>query len=44
MSSQMYDITTCPECGSLMFNGRCENRDCKYHWRPYDENDKTDNE
>lgn len=21
-----YEATTCPECGSTMWNGRCENR------------------
>lgn len=25
-----YEATTCPECGSTMWNGRCENPDCKY--------------
>lgn len=29
-----YEATTCPECGSTMWNGRCENPDCKYHWYP----------
>lgn len=37
MSSQMYDVSTCPKCGCLMYNGRCENRECTYHWHPYDE-------
>ena len=27
----------CPECGSTMWNGRCENPDCKYHWHPEEE-------
>ena len=30
----MYDVETCPECGVLMWNGRCEKPDCIYHWRP----------
>ena len=34
MESQMYDVSTCPLCGQLMWNGRCENIDCKYHWCP----------
>lgn len=35
-----YGVTgTCPECGSLMWNGQCENLDCKYHWHPYDEDE-----
>lgn len=32
-----YEATTCPECGSTMWNGRCENPDCKYHWQPKEE-------
>lgn len=31
-----YEVTTCPECGSIMWNGQCENKDCKYHWIPMD--------
>lgn len=23
-----YEATTCPECGSTIWNGRCENPDC----------------
>ena len=30
----MYDVETYPECGALMWNGRCENLDCIYHRRP----------
>ena len=33
----MYDACQCPACGELMWNGRCENPDCKYHWHPLDE-------
>jgi len=29
-----YYAETCPECGAVMWNGRCENTDCKYHWNP----------
>lgn len=32
-----YEATTCPECGSAMWNGRCENPDCKYHWHSEEE-------
>jgi hypothetical protein len=32
----MYEITRCPVCGELMYNGRCENVDCHYHWYPMD--------
>ena len=32
-----YEATTCPECGSTMWNGRCENPDCKYHWHQEEE-------
>ena len=38
-----YDATICPECGAVMWNGRCEDPDCKYHWRPLeDEMDDTE--
>ena len=33
----MYEVTTCPACGNLMWNGRCENRDCHFHWYPKDD-------
>lgn len=33
-----YEVTgECPLCGNLMWNGRCENPDCKYHWEDMDE-------
>jgi len=32
-----YDCTRCPECGSLMWNGACENKDCNYHWHPLED-------
>lgn len=34
-----YDVCRCPRCGQLMFNGQCENLDCKYHWYPLEENE-----
>lgn len=34
-----YEATRCPLCGEVMWNGVCENRDCEYHWKPFDEND-----
>lgn len=34
-----YDVETCPECGSLMWNGQCENPDCIYHRRPKTDED-----
>ena len=27
-----YEYETCPLCGQGMWNGRCENPDCEYHW------------
>ena len=27
----MYDAKPCPACGAILWNGRCENPDCKYH-------------
>lgn len=29
-----YYAEICPECGETMWNGRCENPDCIYHWHP----------
>ena len=29
-----YYAETCPLCGETMWNGRCENPDCHYHWYP----------
>ena len=37
---QMYDYETCPKCGAGMWNGRCENLDCEYHWHPKDDEDE----
>lgn len=34
-----YEVETCPECGELMWNGRCENPECKYHWNPKEDED-----
>lgn len=31
-----YEATRCPECGSIMWNGRCENTDCVYNRHPLD--------
>ena len=36
----MYKCTRCPLCGELMWNGQCENLDCKYHWYPKDDDDE----
>ena len=33
-----YEYETCPLCGQGMWNGRCENPDCEYHWNPKDDN------
>lgn len=37
-----YEVTTCPECGSTMWNGRCENPNCKYHWHPEEEEEEDE--
>ena len=29
-----YHAEPCPECGAILWNGRCENPDCYYHWHP----------
>ena len=31
-----YEASICPECGSIMWNGRCENTDCDCHYVPLD--------
>lgn len=40
--SCVYDCTRCPLCGALMWNGQCENRDCKYHWHPKDDDEEDE--
>lgn len=42
MWSQMYDVQDCPKCGEKMFNGRCENLDCEYHWYPMEEEENNE--
>lgn len=42
--SQMYDVTRCPACGELMWNGRCENTDCYFHWHPMEDDDEQKND
>ena len=37
-----YHAEPCPECGAILWNGRCENPDCHYHWHPKEE-DEDDN-
>lgn len=38
----MYNAEPCPECGSTLWNGRCENPDCVYHWKPREDDDKDE--
>ena len=35
----MYHAEPCPEGGAILWNGRCENPDCVYHWRPKQDDD-----
>ena len=35
----MYEVERCPLCGALMWNGRCENPECEYHWHPKEDNE-----
>lgn len=38
-----YYAEICPLCGSILWNGRCENQDCYFHWHPReDDDDKTE--
>lgn len=32
-----YYAQQCPECGGILWNGRCENPDCEYHWHPLED-------
>jgi hypothetical protein len=37
-----YQVSTCPKCGCLMWNGVCENRECEYHWHSLDEEEEDE--
>ena len=37
-----YYAEPCPKCGSTLWNGRCENPDCEYHWHPKEDDDYDD--
>lgn len=39
MCGNSYHCRRCPKCGNLMWNGRCEDVDCEYHWQPLDEDE-----
>ncbi|MFG6324449.1 MAG: hypothetical protein K1W41_24685 [Lachnospiraceae bacterium] len=39
-----YEVSTCPKCGNLMWNGQCENIDCGYHWHPMEDGDEEEDE
>lgn len=38
-----YYAETCPLCGRLLWNGRCENLDCRYHWNPKNDDEDSEN-
>lgn len=35
-----YEVSDCPKCGNLMWNGQCENIDCEYHWYPMQDDEE----
>ncbi len=35
-----YYAMVCPECRAAMWNGRCENPDCNYHWSPMEDEER----
>lgn len=37
-----YEVSDCPKCGNIMWNGQCENRDCEYHWYPLDKDEEEE--
>lgn len=34
-----YHAEVCALCGEVMWNGRCENLDCRYHWHPKEDDE-----
>ena len=38
----MYQAEPCPLCGETLWNGKCENPDCHYHWHPKDDEEEDD--
>jgi hypothetical protein len=39
MGGGPYYAETCPACGGILWNGRCEDPDCPYHWDPKEDED-----
>lgn len=37
-----YEAGICPLCSEVMWNGRCENPDCYFHWHPLGDDAATD--
>lgn len=37
-----YHAETCPLCGQILWNGKCENPDCRYHWHPKEDDGDSD--
>ena len=37
-----YHAETCPLCGQTLWNGKCENPDCRYHWHPKEDDGDSD--
>ena len=35
-----YHAETCPVCGGVMWNGRCEDPGCEIHWHLIDTEDE----
>lgn len=34
-----YEAERCPLCGCLMWNGKCENKECENHWHTVEESE-----
>ena len=41
-AAESAGVSDCPECGSLMWNGQCENTDCEYHWYPMQDEEEEE--
>ena len=37
-----YYAEPCPFCGQTLWNGRCENPDCFFHWHPKKDDGEED--
>lgn len=34
MFTRKFEDARCPLCGSIMVDGRCQDKTCEFHWHP----------